>query len=128
MRNRAKCKLCNSVIESFHRHDYVTCSCEEIAVDGGNDYHKCMAKNWDNFLRLDDLDNIIIPKIIEKPEEKPKEEIIKEVLQPTKQDLIKLLDNMIETYENLPSNAMSQPPTHYDLLSFALVIRSIFKT
>ena len=43
-RNRARCKACGSVIESKHRHDYVTCSCGQIAVDGGLDYLK---RVWD---------------------------------------------------------------------------------
>ena len=54
MKNRAKCKLCNSIIESFHRHDYVTCACGEIAVDGGLDYFKVIARDYANFLRIDD--------------------------------------------------------------------------
>ena len=37
MRNRAKCKLCSSVIESYHRYDEVSCKCGEINISGGND-------------------------------------------------------------------------------------------
>lgn len=37
-RNAVRCKLCGDVIESKHRHDYVTCSCGNAAVDGGHDY------------------------------------------------------------------------------------------
>ena len=33
---RANC--CGDVVESKHRHDFVTCSCGESFVDGGNDY------------------------------------------------------------------------------------------
>ena len=36
--NRAKCKLCGKIIVSRHRHDFVSCDCGAIAVDGGNDY------------------------------------------------------------------------------------------
>jgi hypothetical protein len=57
MRNRAKCRLCNDIIESTHVHDYKTCSCGEISVDGGNEYHRCSAKDFHNFIRLDDKDN-----------------------------------------------------------------------
>ena len=38
--NKAKCLKCNEIIESKHRHDYVTCSCGNLAVDGGKDYLK----------------------------------------------------------------------------------------
>ncbi len=37
-RNRAKCRKCGDVIESTHRHDFVSCKCGAIFVDGGNDY------------------------------------------------------------------------------------------
>lgn len=56
-RNRAKCRLCGSIIESLHRHDFKKCSCGEIMVDGGNDYWRCGAKDWRNFIRLDDDGN-----------------------------------------------------------------------
>lgn len=38
--NSVKCNLCNEVIFSAHVHDYVTCSCGNISVDGGQDYLK----------------------------------------------------------------------------------------
>lgn len=38
IRNAAKCKLCGGIAESKHRHDYVSCRCGAIAVDGGLDY------------------------------------------------------------------------------------------
>jgi len=66
MRNRAKCKLCNDIIESVHHHDYISCKCGEIAVDGGQHYCRCSAKSWENFIRIDDEGNEIIPKIVEK--------------------------------------------------------------
>lgn len=37
-KNKARCKVCNTVIESKHRYDFVMCKCESIFVDGGNDY------------------------------------------------------------------------------------------
>lgn len=38
MRNRIQCLLCYEVIESKFTHDYVTCKCGNVAVDGGRDY------------------------------------------------------------------------------------------
>ena len=37
-RNAARCKKCGTVIESKHRHDFVSCACGAIFVDGGHDY------------------------------------------------------------------------------------------
>ena len=36
--NRCKCAKCGDIIESKHVHDFVTCSCGAISVDGGHDY------------------------------------------------------------------------------------------
>lgn len=36
--NRARCRKCDDVIESYNRHDFVWCKCGAIAVDGGKDY------------------------------------------------------------------------------------------
>jgi len=42
--SKARCKNCGDVIESKHRHDFVTCGCYDedkntgIFLDGGDDY------------------------------------------------------------------------------------------
>ena len=38
IRNAARCKKCGTEIESRHRHDWVSCKCGAIFVDGGHDY------------------------------------------------------------------------------------------
>lgn len=38
VRNVIKCKLCGDIIESKSVHDFVTCSCGAVSVDGGHDY------------------------------------------------------------------------------------------
>lgn len=37
-RNAAQCRLCGEIIESTHRHEFRSCSCKAIFVDGGHDY------------------------------------------------------------------------------------------
>ena len=44
IRNSARCKWCDVEIESKHRHDFVTCSCGRLSVDGGHDYLKRSGK------------------------------------------------------------------------------------
>ena len=39
-KNVAQCLLCRSIIESSYRHDFKTCSCGNLSVDGGKDYLK----------------------------------------------------------------------------------------
>jgi len=36
--NKIKCLFCNTVIESTHVHDFKSCACEAVSVDGGTDY------------------------------------------------------------------------------------------
>lgn len=37
-RNAVKCLICNDIIESTHRHDFVICRCGACFVDGGHSY------------------------------------------------------------------------------------------
>ena len=45
IRNIAECRLCGDTIESKYRHNFVTCKCGEIFVDGGTDYLRRGANN-----------------------------------------------------------------------------------
>ena len=36
--NKIKCKKCGDVIESKSRHNFKSCSCGAVSVDGGLDY------------------------------------------------------------------------------------------
>lgn len=45
IRNAIKCNHCSDVIESTHRHQFVTCSCGCCSVDGGLDYLRRCFKN-----------------------------------------------------------------------------------
>lgn len=123
MKNRAKCKLCHSIIESFHLHDLVTCKCGEISVSGGNQEYNASANDWSNFLRVDDMGNeiVVTVKDEEKLDVKP---LYNE--KPTREDKLKMLDEMIKSYENLPSHALQAPITGYDLTSALLLVRSLF--
>ena len=123
MKNRAKCKLCQSIIESFHSTDYVVCNCGEIFVDGGAALG-CGANEWFNFLRVDDQGNEIVVKVQEKEEIEP----IPESHKPNKKQLLDMLDEMIKNVENLPSHAMLTPINHYDYCSLMILLSSIFRS
>ncbi len=126
MRNRAKCKLCNNVIESFSTHDYVTCGCGEISIDGGSEYLRSRARDYQNFLRVDDEGNEIVVTFQENISEEKMED--KEVAnKPNKKEIISMLENMIKSIESLPPSGMYSPVTHYDLCSALLLICSFFK-
>jgi len=38
LRNACRCKRCNTVIESKHQHDFVSCECGNVFTDGGLEY------------------------------------------------------------------------------------------
>lgn len=129
MRNRAKCMVCQDIIESVHVHDYVMCKCGQIAVDGGNNgTWRAAAYEWSNFIRIDDEGNEVTPKIVEKKdmEENPK---TMDVIHPkdpvTKEDRLQILNDMILRCENLPEAAMGSPLNQYDYLSLLYMMRSI---
>lgn len=57
MRNRVRCLACNKILESKHRHDWVTCGCSnETFVDGGLDYQRIGAINLSKVAIIDDDD------------------------------------------------------------------------
>ena len=56
LRNKAQCKVCEDIIESTHRHDFVRCKCGEIFVDGGIDYLRRGAGDLDNIIELSEAD------------------------------------------------------------------------
>lgn len=50
--NKAKCKKCGDIIQSNNLHDFKSCKCGAITVDGGSWYCKRTAKNIEDFEEL----------------------------------------------------------------------------
>ncbi len=50
--NQGRCKLCGDAPFSAHRHDFKSCECGEICVDGGTVYIRRLAKNFNNFTEM----------------------------------------------------------------------------
>jgi len=59
--NRVQCKLCSDVIESHYRHDWVSCKCGEVFVDGGHDYFRWGAINHENIIDLSEVEEVNMP-------------------------------------------------------------------
>ena len=119
MRNRAKCKLCDSILESFKKDDEVICKCGEISISGGTEIYLCSAKNWENFLRIDEEENEIVIKVENKNSDGSNKPI-------TKKELLKLLREMIESRESMPQEAMITAINQYDILSILYLFESLF--
>ncbi len=45
IRNSVKCNLCGDIIVSTDRHDFKSCKCGAVTVDGGNDYLRRTYRN-----------------------------------------------------------------------------------
>src|SRR5215203_5843706 len=51
--NSARCKLCDQTLVSKHRHDFNSCKCGNLSVDGGIDYIKrSVCNGWDSVEEL----------------------------------------------------------------------------
>ena len=134
MKNRAKCKLCSSLIEIFHSEDYVLCKCGGIGV-GGGDAMYTSANDYANFLRIDDEGNEIPVKYQIKNEIDCKasenntgDDDISGNNPMGKQEFIDMIDMMIKNFGNLPDHAKYAPVTHADLMNFMLLVSMIFKS
>lgn len=59
IKNALKCLKCGDIIESKNRHDYVTCSCGNVSVDGGLDYLRrsfIEADSWEDLSEYEDIE------------------------------------------------------------------------
>lgn len=115
MRNRAKCKLCDTIIESRNGKDILYCKCGSLGICEDEKGPRLFVKPTSDFIRVDDEGNEL--KILEENEEKI-----------TRNNQIEMLDEMIKNIEKLPSNAMTTYINHYDFGAALLLISSILKT
>lgn len=54
LKNSVICNKCSQEIESKHRHDFVSCKCGNVAIDGGHDYKKVMGSDYTDNSIYDD--------------------------------------------------------------------------
>lgn len=101
-------------------HDHIVCKCGQIAVSGGPEKPKASARNFDNFLRVDDEGNEKPVVFKESEEGEPKKLSTEEILIE--------LDTLIKSYENLPNHALFAPASQADQLSLLMIVSSLFKS
>lgn len=59
VKNCIQCKLCGDIIESKHRHDFVTCKCGTCSVDGGTEYIRRTFRNSrEDFIELTEYEEV----------------------------------------------------------------------
>jgi hypothetical protein len=55
-----RCKKCGDTIESKHRHDFRSCSCGSVSIDGGRDYTRIL---WPGGEPADHYEWVVTPKV-----------------------------------------------------------------
>ena len=124
MLNRAKCKLCNKIIELKEIDGLESCECGEIAFEYRNKGHIAICKRLENLVAIDDEGNEILVETIDETNVEISQIAIPEK---NKKEMLKVLDGWIENIEKLPPEAMSTYISHYDLLSALMILSSVFK-
>lgn len=122
MRNRAKCKKCNAIIESFVMNDLISCECKAIAISGGAYRYEVFANDFNDVIRIDDDDKEIIPKIVNKSEQEQAKPL------PKREELLEELDRMIENIDKLPPEAKMSYINHYELGSLLVLLSLILRS
>lgn|SRR3990167_1061146 len=118
MRNRAKCKLCGDVIESYYPADHITCSCGEIGIWGGKLELHTFANDYANFLRVEDDESLVAVKYIADSKDKTSDE--KQHPEEDGQLSINPLEQLkafADYLRSMPNGAQYSPVTHADLAS-----------
>jgi hypothetical protein len=123
MRNQAKCRLCNDIIESKQGDDGVYCKCGEISFHDNGKRGGC--KNPQNFLYIDDEGNEIIADVIQNQEKTAIHP--PDSSKPNREELINMLYDMGLRIENLPREAIYSPINHADFYSLIILLSAIFR-
>ncbi len=135
---KAKCKLCNNIIEIKNRVDMFSCPCGEITIDYiTTQLHACIKTDKTNLMFVDDEGNEIMTKPLET------EDVawidgknIDELSRPLGEDfnignrreLLSMLDAMILQIDSLPQPAKFAPVTHSDFSELLTLIAALFRS
>lgn len=107
---RAKCKLCKDILETEGNEHF--CGCGEISIGGNNDPARCSARDFKNFVRVDDEGNEI-------------EVEYKEHKKITKETLRKTIQGMIEDIDKLPPAGKQMSANQFDMLSIYYLLSAL---
>lgn len=128
MKNRAKCKLCDEIIESLDKDKIIQCKCGEIAIDGGNEFYGAYAKDFVNFLRISEDGTVIEVKyVVKEPSPVIEQAEAPEQGRLTRKELLDILEENMKSVEKMPTHALAAPMTNYDYFAFGTLVLSIFR-
>jgi hypothetical protein len=151
---KAKCKLCNNIIEIKNRVDMFTCPCGEITIDYiTTQLHASIKTDKTNLTFVDDDGNEILPKkCFDKVEEVfspikingPKDDLLNEEhIAPStwfdegvitdshlnsRRELLAIIDCMIVHIDRMPQEAKFAPVTNSDFSELLTLIVALFRS
>ena len=64
--NKAQCLECGSIIESKYVHDFVTCSCGKLSLDGGTDYQRVSFTDYSKIKFLSEVRYMSLQEVTER--------------------------------------------------------------
>lgn len=109
MIHNIQCRNCKHIFSPHEANGSVECNCGAITAIYLEDKRSIKTSNYLNIVHLDDQGN----------------EIIFDVSHEKKADLIRSLEEMINSYEKMSSNAMMMAANQYDIQTLLLIIRSL---
>lgn len=70
-KNAVKCLVCNTILESKYRHNFVTCGCSnETFTDGGLVYQRYSGKDLDKVVSLAEYETITYKEVKEREQKR----------------------------------------------------------
>jgi hypothetical protein len=127
MRNRGKCKLCHTIIESFYMGHLDTCKCGAVSVFNGDGMDMAPFGS-PHFLRVDEVGNEIVVSYKEKSSESGSHEEGDKPNEPrSRADLIKDFENAIEYINRAPQHEQLSFVTNVALCHYMRAIVNILK-
>lgn len=127
MKNRAKCKKCLSIIESFLPDEMIYCKCGAIAVCDGTAM-RMWPLNSPDFLRIDDVGNEIKVRYEDKGAEGSNDKSDENGYKnPSKTELIQALEDSLTYTENTPDHEKHSFVTHVALCYYLRAVINILK-
>lgn len=118
MPKRAKCKICNTIIESKNNNIIEECKCGQLSIQGGTELIVSVKEDITSFVCVDDEGNEILPKRKENPEK---------LDSPTKEELLETLQHLARSIDELPPHAKFTPVIQSELSSLLALIISLFR-
>lgn len=126
MKNRAKCKLCLTIIESHFEGDVCYCRCGEICVFGGPSMDMSPFGS-PHFLRVDDLGNEVVVQYKSVNETKESDDAVdQEPEQLHVEDPLHYLESIFELDEQFLNKGHNQPMTRSEVMLYMRAIIKLF--